>query len=147
MRQPRLGRRRGVGFRPFLTGERGGVAGPDDRGGWTGLQPGTTRADLARAAVEGVVFAVGAAADLLDVPDDGAVVLTGGGARSGVVRQLLADVLRRPVRHAAAQRVGGRRRRARGARCRARRRPVAGDRPAGRSAAEPGLRAAAERWR
>ena len=56
-------------FRPFLTGERGGVAGPDERGGWSGLQPGTTRADLARAAVEGVVFAVGAAADLLDVRD------------------------------------------------------------------------------
>lgn len=90
----------GVVFRPFLTGERGGVAGPADRGGWTGLHPGTTRADLARAAVEGVVFAVAAAADLLDVPDDGAaVVLTGGGARPAVVRRLLADVLRRPVRH------------------------------------------------
>jgi xylulokinase len=89
----------GVGFRPFLTGERGGVAGPDERGGWSGLQPGTTRADLARAAVEGVVFAVGAAADLLAGPADGPVVLTGGGARSGVVRQLVADVLRRPVRH------------------------------------------------
>ncbi|MGZ4544146.1 MAG: FGGY family carbohydrate kinase [Blastococcus sp.] len=90
----------GVSFRPFLSGERGGVAGPDDRGGWTGLHPGTTRADLARAAVEGVVFAVGAACELLDVPDDGApVVLTGGGARSDVVAQLLADVLGRPVRY------------------------------------------------
>jgi xylulokinase len=89
----------GVVFRPFLTGERGGVAGPADRGSWTGLQPGTTRADLARAAVEGVVFAVGAALVLLDVPDDGApVVLTGGGGRSAVVRHLLADVLARPVR-------------------------------------------------
>ncbi|TFV70770.1 carbohydrate kinase [Blastococcus sp. CT_GayMR19] len=90
----------GVAFRPFLAGERGGVAGPADRGGWTGLQPGTTRADLARAAVEGVVFAVGAAVGLLEAPDDGGpVVLTGGGARSAVVQQLLADVLRRPVRH------------------------------------------------
>ena len=89
----------GVGFRPFLTGERGGVAGPDARGGWTGLHPGTTRADLARAAVEGVVFAVGAASELLDGPADGPVLLTGGGARSAVVRQLVADVLRRPVRH------------------------------------------------
>ena len=58
----------GVGFRPFLTGERGGVAGPDDRGGWSGLHPGTTRADLARAAVEGVVFAVGAAVDAAGRP-------------------------------------------------------------------------------
>jgi xylulokinase len=90
----------GVAFRPFLTGERGGVARPSDRGGWSGLHPGTTRADLARAAVEGVAFAIGAAFRLLDVPeDDDAVVLTGGGARPAVVRQLLADVLRRPVRH------------------------------------------------
>jgi xylulokinase len=45
-----------------------------------------------------VVFAVGAAVDLLDGPGDEPVVVTGGGARSGVVQQLLADVLRRPVR-------------------------------------------------
>ncbi len=90
----------GVRFSPYLGGERGGVAGPDDRAAWTGLNPGTTRADLARSAVEGVVGAVGAAFALLAVPDDGApVVLTGGGARSALVQQLLADVLRRPVRH------------------------------------------------
>jgi xylulokinase len=89
----------GVAFRPFLTGERGGVARPSDRGGWSGLHPGTTRSDLARAAVEGVAFAIGAAFGLLDVPDsDEPVVLTGGGTRSAVVQQLLADVLRRPVR-------------------------------------------------
>jgi xylulokinase len=90
----------GVRFGPFLAGERGGVAGPDDRGSWTGLHPGTTRADLARSAVEGVVSAVGSAFALLQPPDDGApVVLTGGGARSPLVQQLLADVLGRPVRH------------------------------------------------
>jgi xylulokinase len=87
----------GVVFRPFLAGERGGVAGPADRGSWTGLAPGTTREDLARAAVEGVVFAVAAAARLLD-PGDGELLVTGGGARAGVVRRLLADVLDRPVR-------------------------------------------------
>jgi xylulokinase len=90
----------GVTFRPFLSGERGGIARPTDRGGWSGLHPGTTRADLARSAVEGVAFAIGAAFRLLDVPDsDEPVVLTGGGARPAVVRQLLADVLRRPVRY------------------------------------------------
>jgi xylulokinase len=88
----------GVTFRPFLAGERGGVAGPADRGAWTGLRPDTTRADLARAAVEGVVSAVGAAARLLPGEGSGPVVLTGGGARPDLVRQLLADVLGRPVR-------------------------------------------------
>ncbi|MGY1754164.1 FGGY family carbohydrate kinase [Blastococcus sp. SYSU D01042] len=90
----------GVVFRPFLTGERGGVAGPGDRGGWSGLSAVTTRADLARAAVEGVAAAIGAAARSLAVPDDGRpVVVTGGGARSAVVQQALADALGRPVRH------------------------------------------------
>ena len=58
---------------------------------------GTTRAELARAAVEGVVFAVGTAAELLD--GAGPVVLTGGGGRPAVVQQLLADVLAVPVRY------------------------------------------------
>jgi xylulokinase len=90
----------GVVFHPFLTGERGGVAGPADRGGWAGLHPATSRADLARAAIEGVVFAMRKAFDLLDVPADGApVVLTGGGMRSAAVQQVVADVLARPVRH------------------------------------------------
>jgi xylulokinase len=90
----------GVVFRPFLTGERGGIAGPDDRGGWTGLSAGTTRADLARAAVEGVAAAVGAAAGLLDVVDDGEpVVLTGGGARADVVQLAMATAVQRPVQH------------------------------------------------
>ncbi|MGY1749746.1 FGGY family carbohydrate kinase [Modestobacter sp. SYSU DS0511] len=91
----------GVVFTPFLTGERGGVAGPAARGGWTGLSADTTRADLARAALEGVSFAVGAALDLLGAPPDDVapVVLTGGGARDAGLQQLLADVLARPVQH------------------------------------------------
>lgn len=88
----------GVVFRPFLSGERGGVAGPDDRGGWTGLHPGTTRADLARAAVEGVAVAIASARDLLGGVGEGApVVVTGGGARTAVVQQALADALQHPV--------------------------------------------------
>ena len=89
----------GVLFRPFLTGERGGVAGPEDRGGWTGLTASTTRADLARAAVEGVAFAVTAAARVLGGEDGTPVVLTGGATRAPEVQQVLADVLDRPVRH------------------------------------------------
>jgi sugar (pentulose or hexulose) kinase len=89
----------GAVFRPFLTGERGGVAGPEDRAGWDQLSARTTRAHLARAAVEGVVRAVAAAAALLGVPaDEAPVVVTGGGARAPLVQQLLADELQRPVR-------------------------------------------------
>jgi xylulokinase len=89
----------GVLFAPFLTGERGGVAGPDARGGWTGLSADTTRADLARAALEGVACAVAAALDLLGAGTGELVVLTGGGGREPDVQQLLADALDRPVQH------------------------------------------------
>jgi xylulokinase len=90
----------GVVFEPFLTGERGGVAGPSARGSWAGLSAVTTRADLARAALEGVVFAVAAGLDLLGAPGPGeTVVVTGGGARDAAVQHLLADVLGRPVQH------------------------------------------------
>jgi xylulokinase len=89
----------GVVFAPFLTGERGGVAGPDARGGWTGLSADTTRADLARAALEGVACAIAAGLDLLGAADGEPAVLTGGGARDPAVQQLLADVLGRPVQH------------------------------------------------
>ena len=91
----------GAVFRPFLTGERGGVAGPADRASWSGLSATTTRADLARAAVEGVLAAVAAAARLLGEVPDGPLVLTGGGGRSPLVRQVLADLLDRPVTHLA----------------------------------------------
>ncbi|MCW2617064.1 MAG: xylB [Modestobacter sp.] len=89
----------GVVFSPFLTGERGGVAGPDARGGWTGLSADTTRVDLARAALEGVACAVAAALELLGPAAGELVVLTGGGAREPGVQQLLADALERPVQH------------------------------------------------
>lgn len=119
---------RGVTFLPFLTGERGGVAGPDARGAWTGLVEDTGRAELVRAAVEGTVFSVAAAVDLLapapsttsgshgdaerpqprarpragsasgEAGEDGEVVVTGGGTRDPLVRRLLADALGRPVR-------------------------------------------------
>jgi xylulokinase len=87
----------GVSFLPFLTGERGGVAPAGSSGGWLGMSAGTTRADLVRAAVEGVVFAVCRAVDLLDAGGR-SVRLTGGGGRSDLVGQLLADALAVPVR-------------------------------------------------
>jgi xylulokinase len=82
----------GVSFLPFLTGERGGFAGPTSRGSWLGLQASTTREDLARAAVEAMVFVVRRAAELLG-PIGPTVRLTGGGGREPLIRQLLADCL------------------------------------------------------
>ena len=87
----------GARFSPWLVGERGGLAQPQDRALFTGLSAGTTRADLARAAVEGVVWALGRTARLLGDAGSGEVVLTGGGGRAPLVRELLAAELDRPV--------------------------------------------------
>lgn len=85
-------------FLPFLHGERGGVAGPSARAGWLGADADSTREDLARAAVEGVVFAVARACELVQDPSrQRDVALTGGGGRPPVVARLLADTLGQPV--------------------------------------------------
>jgi xylulokinase len=60
-----------------------------------------TREQLARAAVEGVVCNLLAGADqirrLVPGATDGRVLLVGGGARSRAYRQVMADLLGRPV--------------------------------------------------
>jgi len=89
----------GVSFLPFLTGERGGVAGPDSQGAWIGMSTGTSRDDLIRAAMEGMAFCVRRAVELLDAGGR-PVRLTGGGGRDPGVQRLLAHVLGVPVRRA-----------------------------------------------
>ena len=86
----------GVTVLPFLSGERGAVAGPDARGAWLGLSDTTTREDLARAAVEGMVFAAAEGVRVLS-GSVRQVRMTGGGARNPLVPQLLADALQARV--------------------------------------------------
>ncbi|GAB2548585.1 xylulokinase [Leucobacter ruminantium] len=83
----------------FLDGER-----TPDRPGASGLladiTTGVTREQLARAAVEGVVFGLVAGAEGiagLGCRTDGTAFAIGGGARSEATTQLLADALGRPV--------------------------------------------------
>lgn len=86
----------GVTFVPWLTGERGALAGAHASAAWTGLGPVTTKAELARSVLEAQAFVVRLSVQLLDQPCT-AAQLVGGGARSAFVRQLLADVLRVPL--------------------------------------------------
>jgi xylulokinase len=90
----------GVVLVPWLDGER-----TPDRPGATGLLTGfrsdVRREQLARAAFEGVVCGLLAAADAIEaagVPTgSGVVALVGGGARSAAYRSTLADLSGRPV--------------------------------------------------
>ncbi len=87
---------------PYLDGERTPNR-PRARGMLVGLRSDLTRAQVARAAFEGVVCGLLEGLDALartGVRTDGRLIVAGGGARSPAYRQLLADLSGRPV-HAA----------------------------------------------
>ena len=89
----------GLLFLPYLLGERSPHMDPEARGAFVGLMASHTRAHLARAAIEGVAFAL---RDSLEVFGElgiapGRILLAGGAARDPLWRQVVADVLALPV--------------------------------------------------
>jgi len=85
------------GFVPFFAGERLPAGIEAGGAGWFDVGLATTRADLLAAALEGVAFTIRRSFEAM--PASGEVVdLAGGGSRSPVFSQLLADVLHRPLR-------------------------------------------------
>lgn len=88
----------GVTLIPSFERERGRHTG--DGGFLAGLRSDVSPADLARAAVEGVVCSVLDGVDALraaDVPVGGRISLIGPGARSHAFQRVLADMSQRPV--------------------------------------------------
>ena len=93
----------GVSFLPYLSGERTPRFDPAARGAWTGLGLEHARSHLLRAALEGVAFALREGLEALEAAGTPApeLRLAGGGSGGSVGepwRQLLADVLGRPLR-------------------------------------------------
>jgi xylulokinase len=90
----------GVTFLPYLSGERTPHLDPHVRGVWTGLGLAHGRAHLLRAAFEGVAFALREGREALEEAGVRApeLRLAGGGVLRASWRQLLADVLGRPLR-------------------------------------------------
>ena len=88
----------GLTLLPYLDGERTPNR-PDATGVLAGLRSDVGRADVARAAVEGVVCGLLDGLDALSAlaPCDGRLVLVGGGARSAAYRRVLADLAGREV--------------------------------------------------
>jgi xylulokinase len=89
----------GLFFLPYLMGERSPHWNPLARGAFIGLIPSHDRSEVARAVLEGVAFNLRIILDAFQ--DQGAGItamrLIGGGARSPVWRQILADVYGLPV--------------------------------------------------
>ncbi len=89
----------GVVFLPYLSGERTPHNDPHAKGVFYGLTHATDRADLGRAVLEGVAFALADGQDALLAAGSeiGAVAVIGGGARSRFWGRILASVLERPL--------------------------------------------------
>jgi xylulokinase len=89
----------GLTFLPYISGERTPHFDPSARGAWVGLRLSHGRGHLLRAALEGVAFALRQALDALlatGITSD-QLRLAGGGTLEPQWRQLLADVLERPL--------------------------------------------------
>jgi erythritol kinase len=79
------------------AGERAPFVDPYARGQVIGLSLESTRADLVRAVCEGIAYAVRHCLESAGLATDAQVSLGGGGVRSAGWRQILADVLQRPL--------------------------------------------------
>ena len=85
----------GIFFLPYLMGERSPINDTNATGLFIGLRPNTTRADMYQAVLEGVAFAI---KDNLEIINKFGVeirssCLCGGGAKSKLWREILANVL------------------------------------------------------
>ena len=98
----------GVLFAPWLAGAMAPVFDPVVRGAFLGVGLSTSRADLARAVFEGVACNLGRLVPYVAAlaggpwPPSTPIVFGGGGARSALWGQLLADVTGASVRRLAA---------------------------------------------
>jgi xylulokinase len=89
----------GLFWLPYLMGERTPHLDATARGGWIGITARHTRADLIRSVIEGVSYSQ---KDCLEIIEQlGALVnsvrISGGGGKSAFWRQVLADILQKPV--------------------------------------------------
>lgn len=90
----------GLLFLPYLTGERTPYPDPLARASFVGLTLRHGKPEMTRAVLEGVAFGLRDSMELIKQAGLGTIKqvrLTGGGARSALWRQILADVLGEPL--------------------------------------------------
>lgn len=89
----------GLLCQPHLLGEKSPIHDPLSRGVLTGLHLGHTRHHIYRSILEGIAFGVGSHVDVLTELGVGIerVRVTNGGSRSRLWRQIVADVIDRPL--------------------------------------------------
>ncbi|MFG0330530.1 MAG: xylulokinase [Phycisphaerales bacterium] len=89
----------GLLFLPYLTGERTPHPDPEARGVFCGLTRRHGRAEMTRAVIEGVTFGLRDSLELIRRTgvNPESVRVSGGGARSEIWRQIMANVFQCPV--------------------------------------------------
>ncbi len=89
----------GLLFLPYLTGERTPHKDPDAKGALLGLSLRHTKAYIARAVLEGVAYGMRDSCEIIRAMDVAVteVRCSGGGARSALWRQILADTCQAPM--------------------------------------------------
>lgn len=90
----------GLFFLPYLTGERTPHPDPLARGAFIGMTTRHTRGHITRAVLEGVAYGLKDSFTLIDnagLPDSFEVRISGGGAKSPIWQQIIADVLGAPL--------------------------------------------------
>jgi xylulokinase len=89
----------GVVFLPYLFGERTPHNDPNARGMLFGLSGATQRGDIIRSVLEGVAFGIRNMYDCVEkFTPVTELTVTGGGAKSELWGQIIADVLNKPLR-------------------------------------------------
>lgn len=90
----------GLFFMPYLTGERTPHPDPLARGAFIGMTSRHTRGHMTRSVLEGVAFGLKDSFTLIanaGLPDRFEVRISGGGAKSPIWQQIIADVLGAPL--------------------------------------------------
>ncbi len=90
----------GLFFLPYLTGERSPHPDPLARGAFIGITSRHSRGHMTRAVLEGVAFGLKDSFTLVaqaGLPDRYEVRISGGGAKSPIWQQIIADVLAAPL--------------------------------------------------
>jgi xylulokinase len=87
----------GLLFLPYLSGERFPVMDPKIKGAYIGIDNETGKAQMARACLEGVAFSIRQGLETISPEKARKIHLSGGGAKTPVWRQILADVLHSSV--------------------------------------------------
>lgn len=91
----------GLLYLPYLLGERSPRWDFDASGTFLGLRASTTKAEMARAVLEGVGYNLKVILDIFDHPEKYSkieeIVFIGGGAKGKVWAQILADIWQKPL--------------------------------------------------